>query len=42
MLSAGAKSDSWEQCHPSFVELLRKQNPDVLDDPERALASKPA
>jgi hypothetical protein len=39
---SGAKADRWSDCNPRFVQLLSRTHPDVLDDPERALAAKPA
>ncbi len=38
----GAKATDWSACPPRFLELTRRFHPDLLDDPERALAARPA
>lgn len=37
----GAKAASWAECPAEFLEMTRRQHPDLLDDPERALRSQP-
>jgi hypothetical protein len=37
----GAKAASWAECPPDFLEMTRKQHPDLLDDPEAALRASP-
>lgn len=38
----GAKAFSWAECPEEFLKMTRERHPDLLDDPERALRSKPA
>jgi hypothetical protein len=41
-LRAGAPAFSWAECPEEFLAMTRQRHPDLLDDPEPALRSKPA